>query len=208
MAIINYIPSVKTSVGFDTLNTVSTFINHTATGVFTNGDTYEINIPAPDEILTGQFSLIFVPDSDSIAGMKISINNGVGIPIDAGGSPLTVGALKTGVATELLVDVVEGKAYSIDGAIEVLGESNLTEYNRDVISRDINGNVTEVQYKRPSDTSLFLKRTYSNPDVNGFYQTVTEQFYLSNGTTIYKTSTYTLSYFENGIIDTMSRVVV
>ena len=81
MAIINYIPNVKTPTGFDTLNTVSQFTNHVATGVFTNVDTYEINVPAPNDILTGQFVLIFVPDTDSIVGMKISINNGTAIPI-------------------------------------------------------------------------------------------------------------------------------
>lgn len=123
MAIINYIPNVKTATGFDTLNTVSTFINHTATGVFTNGDTYEVNIPAPDEILTGQFSLIFVPDSDSIAGMKISINNGVGIPIYAGDMPILAGALKSGVATELLVDTDVWRAYSIDAKFMSMSET-------------------------------------------------------------------------------------
>ena len=107
MAIINYIPNVKTATGFDTLNTVSQFTNHVATGVFTNGDTYEINVPAPNDILTGQFVLIFVPDSDSIAGMKISINNGTAIPIDGVGA----GSLQNGVATSLLVDVGAGVAY-------------------------------------------------------------------------------------------------
>ena len=107
MAIINYIPNVKTATGFDTLNTVSQFTNHVATGVFTNGDTYEINVPAPNDILTGQFVLIFVPDSDSIVGMKISINNGAAIPIDGVGA----GSLQDGVATSLLVDVASGVAY-------------------------------------------------------------------------------------------------
>ena len=107
MAIINYIPNVKTATGFDTLNTVSQFTNHVATGVFTNGDTYEINVPAPNDILTGQFVLIFVSDSDSIVGMKVSINNGTAIPIDGVG----VGSLQNGVATSLLVDVDAGFAY-------------------------------------------------------------------------------------------------
>lgn len=107
MTIINYIPNVKTPTGFDTLNTVSQFTNHVATGVFTNVDTYEINVPAPNDILTGQFVVIFVPDTDSIVGMKISINNGVAIPIDGVGA----GSLQTGVATSLLVDTIVGKAY-------------------------------------------------------------------------------------------------
>lgn len=117
MAIINYIPNVKTATGFDTLNTVSQFTNHVATGVFTNGDTYEINVPAPNDILTGQFVLIFVPDSDSVVGMKISINNGVGIPINGVGA----GSLQNGVATSLLVDVTGGVAYRFSQAAYMNG---------------------------------------------------------------------------------------
>ena len=111
MAIINYIPNVKTATGFDTLNTVSQFTNHVATGVFTNGDTYEINVPAPNDILTGQFVLIFVPDSDSIVGMKISINNGVGIPIYIEESPAGAGDVKANIPAHFIVDTVSNKAY-------------------------------------------------------------------------------------------------
>jgi len=87
-------------------------------------------------------------------------------------------------------------------------ENNLLKYNRDVIAVDAGSNPTEVQYKRPSDSTLFLKRNYSNADSNGFYQTTVERFYLANGTTVYKTITYALTFFGNGIIDTMTRTVV
>ena len=118
MANVDFLPNVKTATGFDALNTVSTYINHTARTVTTNGDTYEINVPAPNDILTGQFVLIFVPDSDSIVCMKISINNGVGIPIDGVGA----GSLQNGVATSLLVDGVGGVAYSVDAKLDTKAE--------------------------------------------------------------------------------------
>ena len=112
MANVDFLPNVKTSTGFDALNTVSTYINHTARTVTTNGDTYEINVPAPNDILTGQFVLIFVPDSDSIVGMKISINNGVGIPIYVDENPADAGLLKSGIPIQLIVDMISNKAYA------------------------------------------------------------------------------------------------
>ena len=108
MANVNILPKVKTAVGFDNLNTISTYTNHVATSVTTVTDTYNVTIPAPNDILTGQFVLIFVPDTDSIVCMKISINNGTAIPIDGVGA----GSLQTGVATLLLVDTIVVKAYA------------------------------------------------------------------------------------------------
>ena len=86
-------------------------------------------------------------------------------------------------------------------------ENNLLKYNRDVITVDGSGNPTEVQYKRPADSTLALKRNYSNADSNGFYQTIVELFYLADGSTVYKTHTYTLVFYANGLIDTMTRAV-
>ena len=102
--------------------------------------------------------------------------------------------------------------YNIDAdfigtLIEFDSENNLLQYDRDVITIDSNGNPTVINYNRSGGGTLFLKRTYSNPDSNGYYQTVVEQYYQSNGTTVYKTIAYTLTYFSNGIIDTSGRVV-
>jgi hypothetical protein len=112
MANVDFLPNVKTATGFDALNTVSTYINHTARTVTTNGDTYNITVPAPNDILTGQFVLIFVPDSDNIAGMKISINNGVGTPIYVDENPADAGLLKSGIPIQLIVDMISNKAYA------------------------------------------------------------------------------------------------
>ena len=86
-------------------------------------------------------------------------------------------------------------------------ENNLLKYDRNVTTQDDDDNPTVIQYTRPSDDSLFLKRTYSNADSNGYYQTCTELFYGSDGTTVYKTIVYTFTFFDNGLIETATRVV-
>lgn len=115
------------------------------------------------------------------------------------------------------VDIANGEnAGSVRNKINELGqemqtfddENNLLKYDREVTVTDTDGNPTEVQYTRPIDDSLFLKRNYSNADASGFYQTIVEQFYETNGSTVYKTITYTLTYLENGLVETMARVVV
>ncbi len=86
-------------------------------------------------------------------------------------------------------------------------ENNLLKYNRTVVTVDADSNPTKIEYRRPLDSSLFLERTYSNADTNGYYQTCVEKFYLANGTTVYKTITYTFTFYLNGIIQTAERVV-
>lgn len=93
------------------------------------------------------------------------------------------------------------------GQKEFEDENDLLKYDRSVQTSDSYGNPIDIRYTRPHDDSLFLKRVYSNPDASDRYQTITESFYLSDGTTVYKTHTYTLTYLSNGIVDTMTRVV-
>lgn len=93
------------------------------------------------------------------------------------------------------------------GQKEFEDENDLLQYDRSVETLDAFGNPIDVRYTRPSDDSLFLKRVYTNADAYDRYQTITESFYLSDGTTVYKTIVYTLTYFDNGIVDTMTRVV-
>lgn len=86
-------------------------------------------------------------------------------------------------------------------------ENDLNQYDRDVTAVDASGNPTTVEYDR-ADATLAVKRIYSNADANGRYQTATETFYESDGTTVYKTITYTFTYLTSGLIDTSSRTVV
>jgi len=120
MANVKFIPEVKTSGGFDILNTVSTYTNHVATAVSTSTDTYLITVPAPVEVLVEKYILIFVPSSDSITGMKIRVNSGTAIPIYVGANTVTGSLIKSGRATIMLVDFANSKAYSLDGLIESL----------------------------------------------------------------------------------------
>ncbi|TCJ01599.1 hypothetical protein [Cytobacillus praedii] len=75
-------------------------------------------------------------------------------------------------------------------------DSGLSSYASDV---DPNGVYTVVDFRR-TDSSLHLKSTLSNPDGNGNYQTVTWQFYKSNGTTIALTVKWTITYDAEGNI--------
>jgi len=101
---------------------------------------------------------------------------------------------------------------SVFGIAKTLGqlkfeqENNFSRYDKDVISVDADNMPTEVHYKR-DDGTLAIKQTASNPDTNGYYQTIVETFYEEDGTTVYKTITYSLTYLSNGIIDTSSKAV-
>jgi len=111
-----------------------------------------------------------------------------------------------GFTTILDADITDERVFSKSTGQNIFEKENdLLQYDRDVTTTDTNGNPTVIEYS--NNGSLFLKRTYSNPDSNGYYQTITEEFYKSDGTTIYKTYTYTLTYFSNGIVDTMTRTV-
>lgn len=86
-------------------------------------------------------------------------------------------------------------------------ENNLLKYKREVSNVDSYGYPIEVLYTRPLASTLFMKRSMSNPDVNGYYCTVIEEFYAIDGVSRYKTATYTLTYLPNGLIDTCEREV-
>jgi len=84
-------------------------------------------------------------------------------------------------------------------------ENDFSKYQKEVISVDAYNKPTQVDYTRDDDT-LAIRHVASNPDSNGFYQTVVETYYDSSEV-FYKTITYTLTFLSTGIIDTMSRVV-
>ncbi|MEI6296288.1 MAG: hypothetical protein WCO84_01405 [bacterium] len=112
MAVIDYIPEVKTLAGYDALSTISTYTNHVATAVSNTSSTYNITIKAPTEILTGKsFVLLFTPNIDNLASMQISINGGTAIPILVNGVAISAGVLKMNILYSLLVDNVNSKAF-------------------------------------------------------------------------------------------------
>jgi hypothetical protein len=86
-------------------------------------------------------------------------------------------------------------------------ENDLNRYERTVITQDAIGRATEIEYDR-ADATLALDRNYSNVDANNYYQTIVERYYLSDGTTVYRTDTYSLTYNSAGVVLTSSRTVV
>ena len=69
---------------------------------------------------------------------------------------------------------------------------------------DTKGNITYQELER-ADGTLAITRTASNPDTNGYYQTIVETFYKADGSTVNYTDTYTLSYTSTGSILTQSK---
>lgn len=81
-------------------------------------------------------------------------------------------------------------------------DARLRNYTKeiDVASKDATSGIYKiVRYKR-SDNTLYLVATLSNPDVNGYFQTDTWQFYDAAGATVVKTVTWTLVYDADGIV--------
>jgi hypothetical protein len=85
---------------------------------------------------------------------------------------------------------------------------DLDQYKRSVITIDENNQPIDIEYKRKSDNTLAVKRLCSNPDINGFYQTIIEKFYNEDGITFKLKVTYTLTYYENNIIKTSDGGVI
>lgn len=71
-------------------------------------------------------------------------------------------------------------------------------------TQDTNGNITKQELLRTNGT-LAIKREASNPDSNGYYQTIVETFYKSDGTTINYVDTYTRTYTSTGAVLTQSK---
>lgn len=64
---------------------------------------------------------------------------------------------------------------------------------------DTEGNLTYQELLR-GDGTLAVTRQASNPDANGFYQTIVETFYKADGTTVNYVDTYSFQYSDSGAI--------
>lgn len=71
-------------------------------------------------------------------------------------------------------------------------------------TQDSAGNITKQELLRPEDNSLAIKREASNPDSNGYYQTIVETFYKADGTVNY-VDTWSYTYTATGAILTASK---
>jgi hypothetical protein len=81
----------------------------------------------------------------------------------------------------------------------------LKEYNVTSLNRDSNGIYTTVEYKRPADSTLFMRSVLSG-GTSPNYTTDTWTFYQTNGTTVSETKTWTFTYDTDGKIITKSVV--
>ena len=97
-------------------------------------------------------------------------------------------------------------SHSHVGVTPAVYDSDLLSYNRDVTVRNSNNMPTTILYKRPSDSTNFMQRVYSNLSGTN-YLTCTETFYASNGSTVVNTVIYTFTYGTLGEIDTYTRVI-
>lgn len=70
--------------------------------------------------------------------------------------------------------------------------------------KDANGKFTQVDYKRESDNTLFMRSVLSNPDANGNYQTDTWTYYKTDGTTVAETKIWTITYDADGDVTSIT----
>ncbi|MGG1482417.1 hypothetical protein ABE402_16315, partial [Bacillus smithii] len=87
------------------------------------------------------------------------------------------------------------KAYT-DSAPEAM-QRNFSQFRKYRSGKDSNGVFTTVDYKR-TDGTLYAKSVLSNPNTEGNYQTRTVTYYATDGSTIVRTDTWTLTYDEDG----------
>lgn len=77
--------------------------------------------------------------------------------------------------------------------------SSISNYKMQVITTDTDGNPTEIHYNR-QDGTLYMKVVQSNPDAMLDYRTVVETEYATDGTTVVKTTTWSLTFTDDGTL--------
>lgn len=142
----------------------------------------------------------------SVAGVS---NPGGDVQI-VGGTGILINSddLSNVVTITATTEAVPGPHMHSDDEINLLGtyvegygtlRDYASAYNEYASNIDVNGIYTTVERKRKSDDSLYFKSVLSNPDVNGYYQTDTWQYFLTDGTTVAKTLTWTIAYDADGM---------
>lgn len=104
---------------------------------------------------------------------------------------------------EVLVDGVVAGIFKNDKSLTVgkliTTDERLQRYFErvDPASVDAKGFYKVCDWLR-EDGTLYLKTTLSNPDVNGYYQTDTWQYYNASGTAVTKTETFAYTWDARG----------
>ena len=115
---------------------------------------------------------------------------------------IILGQVPSGSITDDMLSNAAGQIKS--SMVDIV--TQLSNYNFDVVTSDANGKPTHTTYKR-IDNTLYKDVTCSNADTNGFYQTVVEKTYGTDGTTLKQTTTYTFTYNTDGVIQSKRWVV-
>lgn len=88
------------------------------------------------------------------------------------------------------------QAYQYTPNDEDVGMMNITASNLDTK----NFTWLEVDYKRPTDNTLYLQTLLSDFDARGYYRRLNINWFNSDGTQIIKTQVYALDYDTNGLL--------
>lgn len=88
------------------------------------------------------------------------------------------------------------QAYQYTPNDEDVGMFNINASNLDTA----NYTWRQVDYKRPTDNTLYLQTLLDNFDARGYYRRLTINFYNSDGTAIVDTKVYALDYDTNGLL--------
>lgn len=111
---------------------------------------------------------------------------------------------KTGELSELKTDDKASLIKAINSVKDDLNDHmNDVMPHQDYLSQygsdpDVDGIYRVVDFKRP-DGRMYMKSTLSNPDTQNNYQTVTWEFYNTEGTAIVRTVYWSITYDINGV---------
>lgn len=183
----------------DNMDLIDSLFNQGGSSVTSRRNTVTLS----SDTNTVAIGVSFSQSSDTLMAFKNSvyIENGVDYGISGGNIVKSSGTWESG--TEFNFVVLSSVASDVNPitndqiAENSIPSTKLEEYNQYNSSKDANGIFTVVEYKR-ADLSLYMKSTLSNPDANGNYQTATLQYYATDGTTLIKTETWTMTYDADG----------
>ncbi|MGN7472309.1 phage tail-collar fiber domain-containing protein [Brevibacillus sp. SAFN-007a] len=154
-------------------------------------------IPRLDAQGKGVFSI--TGDASTVAGK--TVGNA------ASNVPLSNGTLNTNLNADMVDGYHVGTGSNQIPTRDANGKLVADQLARLKITKsgkDANGKFTQVDYKRESDNTLFMRSVLSNPDANGNYQTDTWTYYKTDGTTVAETKVWTITYDADGDITSVA----
>ena len=154
------------------------------------------------EIIRNQINDLLFGDGSAIALNSIPRNR---LDLETQQQLDKIDILSTDIGDKTLINT--GFKDNLVGAINEINDK-VTDYIYDVVTSDADGKPTKTTYKRSSDNTLYKEVTCSNADTNGYYRTVVEKTYGTDGITLQSTKTYTFTYNADGYVLTKRWVTV